>query len=126
MIKVVDTNIILRFLVGDVESQYNHAKKIFLRAEKGDIDLLITPIVIAESCFVLEHFYKKSYLEISIAMQGFLSINWLNIEHKKSLRGMWLWYEKGFHFVDSYLLALKKYEGMKIVSFDKDLKKVKN
>ena len=45
------------------------------------------------------------------------------MEHKKALLGMWDWYEQGQHFVDSYLLALEKYEGIGVFSFDKELDK---
>ena len=120
---VLDTNIIVRFLVGDVETLLVEAKVIFRRAEKGEITLLILPMVIAEVSYVLQTFYHRSELEISNSMQAFLAQSWLILEHEKALLGMWNWYEEGQHFVDSYLLALEKFEGIGVVSFDKELNK---
>jgi predicted nucleic acid-binding protein len=123
--KVLDTNIITRYLIGDVESHLIEAKKIFKQAEDGEVTLLILPVVVAEVSYVLQKFYHKSELEISNAMQTILIQPWLELEHKRALLGMWGWYEQGQHFVDSYLLALDKFEGIEIVSFDKRLNKLK-
>lgn len=121
----LDTNIIVRYLVDDVKSQANEVEKLFELAEKGEVDLILFPIVVAEASYVLQSFYKKSVLEISREMQLILTQPWLFLEHRKALLGMWSWYEEGQHFVDSYLLALDKFEGIEIVSFDKKLNKLK-
>jgi predicted nucleic acid-binding protein len=118
---IIDTNIIVRYLVNDVESQANEVEKLFIKAEKGDIELILLPIVVAETTYVLQNFYYKSLTEISKGLQLVLVQPWLILEHEKALLGLWSWYEKGQHFVDSYLLALEKYEGMEIFSFDKKL-----
>ncbi len=118
---IIDTNIIVRYLVNDVESQANEVEKLFIKAEKGEIELILLPIVVAETTYVLQNFYHKSLIEISKGLQLILVQPWLNLEHEKALLGLWNWYEKGQHFVDSYLLALEKYEGLEIFSFDKKL-----
>lgn len=118
---VIDTNIIVRYLVNDVKSQADEVEKLFIKAEKGEIKLILLPIVVAETTYVLQNFYHKSLTEISKSLQLILVQSWLTLEHEKALLGLWNWYEKGQHFVDSYLLALKKYEGMEIFSFDKKL-----
>jgi len=118
---IVDTNIIIRFLINDVENQANEVEKLFIKAEKGEVELVLLPIIVAETTYVLQNFYHKSLMEISKGLQSILIQPWLILEHKKALLGLWGWYEKGQHFVDSYLLALEKYEGIEIFSFDKKL-----
>ena len=120
---LLDTNIILRYLVGDVREQYDLAGKLFRQAERGEVALEVLPTIVAEACFVLTSFYKKSTSEVAEAMEGFLSVPWMEAEHRAALQGMWEWYRNGQHFVDSYLLALEKYEGYDVVSFDKKLLK---
>jgi len=120
---VLDTNILLRLVVGDVKKQQQIAIDLFLQAEKGEIILIIHPVVLAEVCFVLSTFYDKSDKEVSDMMEALLTPSWLEIEHRKALSGMWRWYSEGMHFVDSYLLALEKYEGVEMISFDKKLNK---
>lgn len=120
----LDTNIITRYLIGDVESQLVEANAIFRRAERHEMKLLILPVVVAEVSYILQTFYHKSELEISTFLQAFLIRPWFEIEHKEALLRMWEWYEKGNHFVDSYLLALNKYENIELFSFDKKLNKM--
>ena len=80
----------------------------FRRAEKGEIKLLILPVVVAEVSYVfLGRFISKVETEISSYLQSFLAQPCFELEHEKALLGMWDWYEQGQHFVDSYLLALE-------------------
>ena len=123
MINILDTNIILRFIVGDNEEQKIKARKIFLDAEKGKINLQIKTVVIAEACYVLESFYKKEREEIANSMEVFLSQKWLKVEDRLPLTSMWRWYREKLHFVDSFLVASSKFNKYRILSFDKKLTK---
>ena len=120
----LDTNIITRYLIGDVQSQLIEAKALFLRAEKKEVKLIILPVVVAEVSYVLDTIYHKSEIEISSYLQSFLVQPCFNLEHGKALLGMWEWYEQGNHFVDSYLIALNKFENIELFSFDKKLNKM--
>lgn len=121
MIQILDTNVILRFFVGDNKDQQEKSKLIFSEAEKGKRKLLVKPLIIAECCFVLESFYKKERDQIASSFEVFLSQKWLMVEDREVLLLMWNWYRKNLHFVDSYLLAWAKTNKSKIVSFDKKL-----
>lgn len=120
---VLNTNVITRYLVGDIPAQLEKITTLFDKAERGDIKLLMLPVVIAEVSYVLQTAYHRSEQEISEVIQDLLIQPWLELEHKNALLGLWGWYENGQHFVDSYLLALEKYEGVGIASFDKELNK---
>lgn len=121
---LIDTNVILRFLVGDNSNQQLKAREIFRDAESGKRALRIKVLVVAEACFVLESFYKKSRLEIADTFQVFLSQKWLHVDDRQSLLSLWDHYKKGLHFVDSYLLALAQNNHAAIVTFDKELAKM--
>lgn len=123
MIELLDTNIILRFLVGDNKLQQEEASDIFKEAESDKRKILIKSIVVAEVCFVLESFYKKSKEEVANSMEIFLSQKWLKVEDRQPLLTMWQWYRENMHFVDSYLLACAKLGKSKILTFDKNLNK---
>lgn len=123
MTNILDTNIILRYIVGDNDDQKIKARKIFLEAEKGKIELQVKTVVIAEVCYVLESFYEKSKSEIADKMEVFLSAKWLSVDDRKPILSMWEWYRKNLHFVDSYLLACAKFNKSKILTFDKELLK---
>lgn len=126
MIELLDTNIILRYLVGDNAEQQNQSKEIFREAEQGKRKIYVKVLVIAEVCFVLESFYKKTKDEIANALEVFLSQKWLKVEDRPSLLTMWNWYRQNLHFVDSYLLALAKIDKFKLLTFDKELLKKSN
>jgi predicted nucleic-acid-binding protein len=121
MIDLIDTNIILRYLVGDDENLYQKAKQIFEEAKEGKREIHIKVVIIAECCYVLESFYKKNKHEIADSMEIFLSQKWLKVEDRSSLLSMWHWYRENLHFVDSYLLACSKQNKSKIITFDKEL-----
>lgn len=120
---LLDTNVLLRAVVADHPAQFAQAKRLFSAAKQGEIQLLVTPVVIAEACFVLESFYKKSVAEIADTMEVFLSADWLLIKQREALQGMWDFYRRKMHFVDSYLLALAKQNSYQLATFDLALSK---
>lgn len=124
MINILDTNIILRYLVGDNDVLHQESKEIFKKAEKGDLKLLVKVVVVAETCFVLESFYKKSRDEIANAMEVLLSQKWLKVEDRKGLLKMWINYRSKLHFVDSYLLSTAEANKYKILTFDKGIERI--
>lgn len=119
--EVVDTNVLIRFLVGDNKLQQKQASNWFLQAEKGERKLVIKVLVVAEACFVLESFYKKERGEIASAFEVLLSQSWLAVEDREVLISLWDWYKKGNHFVDSFLLAWARTNNCSILSFDNKL-----
>ncbi len=56
--EVVDANVILRYLLGDVEELYRQAEKIFAKAISGKRKLFIPRTVVAEVIYVLSKVYK--------------------------------------------------------------------
>ena len=121
MEEIIDTNIILRYLVRDVEPLYKKAVEIFKEAEKRKRKVIVKPLIIAEACFVLESFYKKHREEIADSLEVFLSQNWLKVEERDTMLNLWFWYRNNLHFVDSYLLSWAKINESKILSFDQKL-----
>lgn len=123
MRNLIDTNIILRYLVNDDEDFYNKAKVIFKEAEKGERKIQIKVVVVAECCYVLESFYKKTKDEIASSMEVLLSQKWLKVEDRQPLLSMWGDYRKNMHFVDSFLIAYSKINKSEVLTFDDDLNK---
>lgn len=123
---LLDTNVLVRFLVGDIKEQQKQALVRFHQAKEGSIRIIITPLVIAETCFVLESFYKKERQKIADVLEVFLSQRWLKVEDREILLGLWKWYKQGRHFVDSFLLSKAEIQENKILTFDQQLKKKSN
>lgn len=120
--KVVDTNVILRFLVGDNKKQLKQAKDWFRQAQQDKINLIILPLVIAEACYVLESFYQVERGEIAQKMQVLISQRWLKVQQRQVLISLWPFYLEGLYFVDSYLLSWTKVNHQAVLSFDQEVK----
>jgi len=121
--QILDTNVLLRFLVGDNEKQQKTASYWFKEAEQRKRKIVIIPLIIAEACFVLESFYKKQRKEIADTLEVFLAQRWLEVEQREVLLSLWLWYRQGLHFVDSFLLAWTQTHTGDILTFDQSLLK---
>ena len=119
----MDTNVLIRFIVGDTIPHQQQAERWFRDAESGKINIIIDPSVIAEATFVLQSFYKYSREIISDTMEVFLSQRWLEVREREALLDLWHHYRGGFHFVDSYCLALAQNAGVGVLSFDKKLQR---
>lgn len=120
---ILDTNVLIRFLVGDHAAQQKRAEQWLKEAAEGKRVIIVPTIVIAETCFVLESFYKRSRGEIADALEIFLAERWLHVEDRGILLGVWQWYRQGAHFVDSFLCTKAQAESAEILTFDKKLSK---
>jgi len=59
MVFLIDTNIIIRFLIGDDEEQLQIATEIFKKVEDGEIEVEILDSVLMETLFVLNFQNQK-------------------------------------------------------------------
>ena len=123
ILSILDTNVLLRFLLEDNAAQHAKAAQWFGEADAGKRKIVVTPLVIAEASFVLESFYKHPKEKIADALEVFVSQRWLQVEERDVLLGLWQYYRKGLHFVDSYLRSWTALRGGSILSFDKELNK---
>ena len=123
MSEILDTNVLVRFLVGDVPAQKKRAEHWFAEGEKAKRNIVVSTLVVAETAFVLESFYKKSRREIAEALEIFLSQRWLEIPEREVLLSALNVYKQKQHFVDCYLLSWSQTNHSGILTFDKKLKK---
>lgn len=122
-LEILDTNVLLRFLVGDNEPQRKQAEVWFAQAKRGERKIVVPSILVAEACFVLESFYKKRREDIASALEIFLSQRWLKVEDRRIMIDLLKWYQKGFHFVDSFLIAWSHIHQGSILTFDRKISK---
>jgi len=116
---LLDTNVIIRYLVKDHIEHFEQSSIWFNQAKAGKIKMIIVPIVVAECCYVLESFYEVSRESIAQKMQVLLSQRWIQVENRKEINNLWQYYLKGLHFVDSFLLSSSSINQTKPLSFDK-------
>ena len=122
--RLVDTNLIVRYLVQDHERHARAAGKQFDACDLGDVVIVVMPVVLAECVFVLESFYRHPRAAIASALAGLISspgveIGGLTI-HLDALNRY-----KGTkaHFVDCLIAAAAVAKDMPVATFDQDFRK---
>ena len=121
----IDTNIVLRFLLKDNKIQYPQALKIFEKAEGGKISIWTTDVVILEVVWTLKSVYKYDRFTIKEKIEGLLAPPNLEVLNKKLvLQTIQDFANKNVDFADAYNYQLAKKEDKRILSFDKDFKKL--
>lgn len=122
---IIDTNILLRYILRDVESQYQVAQKFFIQAKKKNARLIVPQIVIFEIVFNLLKFYNFDKNKIVKTIKDLLSTNYLDIEDWDVFReALSIYEDNSVDFVDCFIIAKSQILGAKIFSFDKDFKKL--
>jgi len=117
MRKLIDANVILRYLLGDHQQMSEDARQII---EDGSFTL---PEVLAEVVYVLTGVYKIERSEVGKTLIEFLDE--AEIQNQEAIcEALSLFSETSFDFVDCILIARHKVLGDEIASFDKKLNKM--
>ena len=123
MVSLIDTNIIIRFLVGDHEEHLKIATEIFTKVENAEIEVEILDSVVMEALFILIKFYKLPKSEVIadlkrlIALRGVVGDKILLIETLNIVD------DKNIDFVDALICAKSRLQGYGKLSFDTDVNK---
>ena len=121
MVYLIDTNVIIRFLVGDHPEHLSIATEIFKNIEQGTYEVEILESVMMEVLFVLTKFYKLPKKEVIedlkkiIALRGVVGDKVLLIETLNIVES------KNIDFVDALICAKSHLQGYGKLSFDKDV-----
>lgn len=101
----IDTNVLIRLLVGDDEAQLLRARRLIERcAETGDGCLVTTP-VLCELEWVLESVYRASRDDVAGAVQVLLSTPPFEVEDTAVTERALQQYAKGKGDLSDYLLG---------------------
>ena len=124
MVYLLDTNIIIRFLVGDHQEHLAKSIEYFKEIESAKLQVEILDGVLMEAFFVLTKFYKLPKDEVINDLKIILALNGVVNSNKPILYETLNIIEvKNIDFVDALICAKSKLQGFSKLSFDKDLKK---
>ena len=122
--RLVDTNLIVRYLVQDHEKHAKAAGKLFDACDRGDVVIVVLPAVLAECVFVLESFYEHSRADIASALGRLISSPGVEIDGAAiHLDALDRYRKTKVHFVDCLIAATATTENMPVASFDQDFRK---
>jgi len=118
---VIDTNLLIRYLVNDDNRKARIVDTLLKKAGKGDIQILMPSVVIAELVWVLESFYKMETAEIADLVDSILNTPGLTVSDDSIVRSALKRYRtSGVDLVDAWIAAFAKEKGAgEIHTFDK-------
>lgn len=118
----VDTNVLVRHLVGDPPAMAARATE-YLRHED---DLLVADLVIAESIYVLESFYEVDRRDIANAMRSLLALEAvIVVDRSLLLRSLEVYEHDRLDYAEAYLVSCAETTGVaRIASFDRAIDRV--
>ncbi len=124
MVYLLDTNIIIRFLVGYNEEHLAKSTEYFEQIELGSMEVEILSDVLMEAFFVLTKFYKLPKIEVISDLKTILSFEGVVNKDKVILfETLSIIENKNIDFVDALICAKCKFQNYEKLSFDKDLSK---
>ena len=122
--RLVDTNLIVRYLVQDHERHAKAAGKLFDACDRGDVVVVVLPAVLAECLSVLESFYEHPRGSIASALGRLISSPGVEISGAAvQLDALDRYRRTKVHFVDCLVAATAAAEDTPIASFDQDFRK---
>ncbi len=125
--KFIDTNVFLRFLIGDVRGEKEkRLLKLFSEMQTGDIKVFCLDIVFLQVIFVLKSYYGVNKEEIIEKMLDLLSFEGLIVKDKYVLeRTLEMWRKHSGDIVDCYITASMEKAGEKtLISYDKRIERL--
>jgi len=123
MVYLLDTNVIIRFLVGDNKEHLEKSIEIFKNIEKAKLQVEILDGVLMEAYFVLTKFYKLPRIDVINDLKTILALNGVINSNKAILYETFnIMENKNIDFVDALICAKSKLQGFGKLSFDNDVK----
>jgi predicted nucleic-acid-binding protein len=123
--RLLDTNMIVRYLVRGDPKQFGLAEHLFERCERGDLTLEILPVVLAECVFVLESFYEQDRADIARALSAMITAPHVEVASMAIYVDALARYAQGrMHLVDCIIAAHAAASELPVATFDRDFAKV--
>ena len=118
----VDTNVLVRHLVGDPPAMAARATAYLGSAT----ELLVADLVVAETVYVLESFYEVSRQTIAMSMRSLLALDSVVVVDAPLLhRSIEIYEHDRLDFAEAYLVASAESSGVgAVASFDRSIDRV--
>jgi predicted nucleic-acid-binding protein len=122
MTSFVDTNVLVRHLTGDPPAMATRATA-FL-AHKPE--LYLADLVVAETIYVLESFYKAPRKQIAEAMRSLVAMrSMVTVDPALLVRAIEVYEVERIDFAEAYLVACAESTGIRrVASFDRTLDRI--
>jgi predicted nucleic acid-binding protein len=126
-VQFLDTNILLRHLLGDHPEQSPRATAYFHRIEGGELKARVSDTVIFETVFTLQHHYRQPKAKIREALLPLIELPGIVLPGKTRLARVFeLYVDQNLPFADAYhAVLMEQLKLVEIVSFDREFDRIK-
>lgn len=118
----VDANILLRFLTKQPPEQAEQARDILERGQRGEFNLVVEPLTLAEVVYVLSGIYHYPIERIKTELLALINTDAVRLETtvlERAVLDALAKLSPKLDFPDTYLAARARLSGGQVVSFDK-------
>ena len=118
---VIDTNLLVRYLINDDQKKADAVDNLLDRAIKGEVRIIVPSVVIAELVWVLESFYQLKADAILELVEAIVNTSGLDVTDKSTvISALRLYKNRNIDFIDAWIIEFAKERGIKtIYTFDK-------
>ncbi|MBI5678173.1 MAG: type II toxin-antitoxin system VapC family toxin [Planctomycetes bacterium] len=118
---VIDTNLLVRYLINDDQKKAEAVDNLLDRAAKGEVRIIVPSVVIAELVWVLESFYQLKADAILELAEAIINTSGLDVTDKSTIiSALRVYKSKNIDFIDAWIIEFAKERGVKtIYTFDK-------
>jgi predicted nucleic acid-binding protein len=120
----VDTNVLVRFITRDDAEQWRRVVAAMRKAERGEIAIRVSAVVVAEVSWVLKSVYGYAPVAIAEALRGFLITDGVSVEEEDVVIEALRLVREGVGFIDGYIAALARSHREPVLTFDADFKRL--
>ena len=122
---IVDSNVLLRFLIDEDSLLQSESLKILNRAENGKLLIILNEIVIAECIWVMMSVYKLDKLSVFGKIKNLIIKDCFEIINRDLIyNSLKLFSQVNLSWIDCYLCCQSKLLDIKLATFDEKLVKL--
>lgn len=122
--RLIDANILLRFLRRDDPTLAGRAKALFTDAQEGKFFCYLDEVTIAEVIWVLTSVYNTKRDDIAHKLEALLAQELIvNARKNTMLRALVFYRKSALNYIDCWLLAVSEEKHIPLETFDVKLKK---
>lgn len=122
---LIDTNVVLRYLLGDHAEFSPRAKAFMADLSEGTKNAEILDVVIVECVDVMEKYYEIPKSEIMEKLSGILNFSGIVNHDRSEILEALLKYENSNIDIVDCILATRSSPEKVVISFDRDMEKLK-
>jgi|SRR3989338_9363175 len=118
---LLDTNLIIRFLVNDDPQKVDKVEKLLV--DKNNTNILLDTIV-AEIIWVLNSYYSLNKSEVIEKIRALIHLDTIDCNAVLLNKALSVWAENNISYVDSYIVAVAKLGNIPLFTYDDKLKSI--